>query len=112
MAYYENKLRRKEAVGMDELVTQFIREMRLSSGINQQRVTEAWNMVSGAARYTISVSYVGAIVYVALNSSMARNQLFYQRDVLMKKMNEYLAADALFVGDPKGGMAVRNLILK
>ena len=97
---------------MDELVTQFIREMKLSSGINQQRVTEAWNVVSGASRYTLSVSYVGAIAYVALNSSMARNQLFYQRDVLMKKMNEYLAADSLFVGNPKGGPAVRNLILK
>ena len=109
---YENRIRRKEAVGMDELVTQFIREMRLSSGINQQRVTEAWNVVSGASRYTLSVSYVGAIVYVALNSSMARNQLFYQRDVLMKKMNEYLAADSLFVDDSKGGPAVRNLILK
>ena len=112
MAYYDNRIRRKEAVGMDELVTQFIREMKLSSGINQQRVTEAWNMVSGASRYTLSVSYVGAVVYVALNSSMARNQLFYQRDVLMKKMNEILAADSLFVGDPKGGPAVRSLILK
>ena len=112
MAYDGNRIRRKEAVGMDELVTQFIREMRLSSGINQQRVAEAWSVVSGAARYTLSVSYVGAIVYVSLNSSMARNQLYYQRDVLMKKMNELLAADSLFVGDPKGGPAVKNLILK
>ena len=112
MAYDGNRLRRKEAVGMDELVTQFIREMRLSSGINQQRVSEAWSVVSGASRYTISVSYVGTVVYVALNSSMARNQLYYKRDVLMKKMNEVLAADSLFVGDPKGGPAVKNLILK
>ncbi|MBR2608322.1 MAG: DUF721 domain-containing protein [Bacteroidales bacterium] len=112
MAEYGNKIRRKEAVGMDELVSQFIREMRLSSGINRQRVTEAWNVVSGASRYTLSVSYVGAVVYVALNSSMARNQLYYQRDVLIRKMNEYLASDSLFVGDGKGGPAVRNLMLK
>ena len=97
---------------MDELVSQFIREMRLSSGINRQRVTEAWNVVSGASRYTLSVSYVGAVVYVALNSSMARNQLYYQRDVLIRKMNEYLASDSLFVGDGKGGPAVRTLMLK
>lgn len=112
MAYDGNRIRRKEAVGMEELVTQFIREMRLSSGVNLRRVTEAWNMVSGAERYTISVSYVGAVVYVALNSSMVRNQLYYQRDVLMKKINEHLAADSLFTGDPKGGSAVKNLILK
>ena len=112
MADGGNRIGRKEAVGMESLVSQFIREMKLSSGINQVRVTEAWNTVSGASRYTLAVSYVGTYVYVTLSSSMARNQLYYQRDVLMKKMNEFLAADSLFVGDPKGGPAVKNLILK
>ena len=97
---------------MESLVAQFIREMKLSSGINQVRVTEVWNNASGASRYTLSVSYVGTYVYVTMNSSMARNQLYYQRDVLMQKMNEILAADSLFVGNPKGGPAVTNIILK
>ena len=112
MAYGDNRIRRKEAVGMDELVTQFIREMKLSSGINQVRVTEAWNTASGASRYTLGVSYVGTYVYVTMNSSMARNQLYYQRDLIMQKMNELLAADSLFIGSAKGGAAVSNIILK
>lgn len=112
MAYDDNRLRRKEAVGMSELVNHFIREMKLTSGINRQRVTEAWNNASGAGRYTLSLSYVGGILYVSLSSSMVRNQIYYQRDVLMKKMNEILAVDNLFVGDPKGGPAIRNIILK
>ena len=107
-----NRIGRKEAVGMESLVSQFIREMKLSSGINQVRVREAWNSVSGASRYTLDVSYVGTYVYVTLSSSMARNQLYYQKDVLMQKMNEYLAADTLFVGNPKGGAAVANIVLK
>ena len=97
---------------MESLVAQFIREMKLSSGINQVRVTEAWNTASGASRYTLSVSYVGTFVYVTLSSSMARNQLYYQRDLIMQKMNEVLAADTLFVGSPKGGAAVTNIVLK
>lgn len=111
MAYGENRIGRKEAVGMEELISRYIREMKISSG-NQMRVTEAWNTVSGASRYTLSVSYVGAVVYVSLNSSMARNQLYYQRDVIMQKMNEFLAADSLFVKDSKGGPAVRSIVLK
>ena len=43
---------------------------------------------------------------------MARNQLYYQRDLIMQKMNEILAADTLFVGSAKGGVAVSNIILK
>ena len=112
MAYGGNRIGRKEAVGMESLVTQFIREMKISSGINQIRVAEAWNTVSGAARYTLDVSYVGTVAYVTLRSSMARNQLYYQRDVLMQKMNEVLAADSLFVGSAKGGPAVTNIVLK
>ncbi|MBO5980616.1 MAG: DUF721 domain-containing protein [Bacteroidales bacterium] len=112
MAYGDNRIGRKEAVGMESLVTQFIKEMKLSSGINQVRVTEAWNTASGASRYTLNVSYVGTYVYVTLSSSMARNQLYYQRDLIMQKMNELLAADSLFVGGAKGGAAVSNIVLK
>ena len=81
MAGNSNRIGRKEAVGMESLVSQFIREMKLSSGINQVRVKEAWNVVSGASRYTLAVSYVGTYVYVSLSSSMARNQLYYQKEL-------------------------------
>ena len=112
MAYdnKDNRLRRKDAVGMEDLVQDFIREMKLSSGINRQRAAEAWNAVSGASRYTIDVSLDKGILYVVLNSSMARNQLYFQKDVLLRKVNECLEADTLFVkGD---GPAVRNIVLK
>ena len=62
MAYGGNRIGRKDAVGMESLVSQFIREMKLSSGINRLRVAEAWNNVSGAARYTLDVSYVGSMM--------------------------------------------------
>ena len=112
MAYdnKDNRLRRKDAVGMEDLVQDFIREMKLSSGINRQRAAEAWNAVSGSSRYTIDVSLDKGILYVVLNSSMARNQLYFQKDVLLRKVNECLDADTLFVkGD---GPAVRNIVLK
>ena len=112
MAYdnKENRLRRKEAVGMDALVQDFIREMKITSGVNNQRASEAWATVSGASRYTLDVSLERGVLYVTLNSSMARNQLYFQRDVLLRKLNELLDADRLFV---KGiGPAVRNIVLK
>lgn len=112
MAYdnKDNRFRRKEAVGMEQLVQDFIREMKISSGLNKQRAFEAWNEVSGASRYTLDVSLEKNILYVTLNSSMARNQLYFQRDVLLTKVNEFLDNDNLFV---KGaGPAVKNIVLK
>ena len=107
----ENRLRRKDAVGMEQLVQDFIREMKISSGVNRQRAAEAWSVVSGASRYTLDVSLDKGVLYVTLNSSMARNQLYFQRDVLKQKINEFLANDELFVKIP-GVPAVRSVVLK
>lgn len=114
MAYdgRNNKLRRQEAVGMDELVSQFIREMKLSSGLNRQRAAEAWAAVSGASRYTLDVSFDRGIMICAISSSVVRNQLYFQRDVLVRQMNEYLAKDEMLVRDDKVEPIIRNLILK
>lgn len=97
-------------MGMEQLVQEFIREMKLSAGVNRQRASEAWNMVSGASAYTLDVSLDKGILYVTLSSSLVRNQLYFQRDVLIKKVNEFLESDSLFV---KGeGPAVKNIVLK
>ena len=40
MAGQGNRIGRKEAQGMTELVAQYIREMKLASGFNCQRVFE------------------------------------------------------------------------
>ena len=95
---------------MEKLVLDFIREMKLSAGVNKHRAFEAWNSVSGASRYTLDVSLEKDVLYVSLNSSMARNQLYFQRDVLLAKMNEFLENDSMFV---KGaGPAIKSIVLK
>ena len=85
MAYdnKDNRLRRKDAVGMEQLVQDYIREMKIASGINRQRAMEAWNKVSGAARYTLDIFLDKGVMYVTLNSSMARNQLYFQRELTL-----------------------------
>ena len=43
MADYSGKMRKHEAVALDELVKQFIKDMKLDAGLNRQRVTEVWS---------------------------------------------------------------------
>ena len=107
----DNGLRRKNAVGMEQLMQDFIREMKIASGVNALRATEAWNAASGASRYTLDVFLDKGVLYVTLNSSMARNQLYFQREILLNKVNEILEADSLFVRKP-GTPAIKNIVLK
>lgn len=113
MAYgqSENRLRRRDAVGMDELVEDFIREMKLASGLNRQRAMAAWNAVSGASRYTVDVQLRDKVMYCTIGSSMVRSQLYFQKDVILSQINQYLEDDDLFVKD---GVApyIKELILK
>ena len=107
-----NRIGRKDAQGMEELIGQYIREMKLASGFNRQRVFEAWDAVSGASRYTIDRFFRDGMLYCTICSSVVRNQLYFQREVLLQQINEYLDKDGMLVRDRKDGPLVRNLILK
>ena len=107
-----NRMRRQNAVGMDELVKEFIREMRLSAGLNEQRIEEAWTKVSGAGMYTLDIHYDKGVLYCTINSSMVRNQLYFQRDVLAEAVNEALKKDELFTWDWSKGPCVKSLVLR
>ena len=107
-----NRIGRKDAQGMEELIGLYIREMKLASGFNRQRVFEAWDAVSGASRYTIDRFFRDGMLYCTISSSVVRNQLYFQRDVLLRQINEYLDKDNMLVRDGKDGPLVRNLILK
>lgn len=86
--------------------------MKLSSGFNRQRIFEAWDVVSGASRYTIDRFFRDGMLYCTISSSVVRNQLYFQRDVLVQKMNEFLEKDEMLVRDGKETPVIKNLILK
>jgi hypothetical protein len=80
--------------------------------LNRQRAAEAWTAVSGAARNTLDVTFDRGIMICSISSSVVRNQLYFQRDVLLEKLNEHLSADSLFVSENNGDKIVKNLILR
>lgn len=107
----ETSLGRQDAVSMDELVTQLIREMKLAGGLSRQRAAEVWNEVSGAGRYTLDVMFDRGVMTCFISSSVVRNQLYFQRTELLRRLNERLSEDSLFTAG-KDGLIVRNLILR
>ena len=106
------RIHRKEAIGMDELVQQYIKSMKLAAGLNTQRIFAAWDACSGAGPFTIKRFFRGGKLYITLKSSVIRNQLYFQRDALIEKMNAFLAEDPLFTADNRTVSFIRELILK
>ena len=105
-------LDRKKAVGMDELVRAYIKSMSLAPGLNTQRIFAAWDACSGAAPFTLRRYFRNGTLYITVSSSVVRNQLYFQRDLLVEKMNAWLSGDALFTEDNRSVGYIRTLVLK
>ena len=106
------RIHRKQALSMEELVQQYIKSMKLAAGLNTQRIFEAWDACSGAGSFTLKRFFRDGKLYITLNSSVIRNQLSFQKDALVEKMNSWLSQDALFTADNRTVNFIRELILK
>lgn len=107
-----NGFRRKDPISIETAVGEYIREMKLASGFNIQRIFSAWDEVSGAASYTSNRFYKDGILYITLTSSVVRSNLYFQQDVLIRSINDHLAADPFFIKDDPNCRMVSKLILK
>lgn len=106
------KMERKNALEMKEVIEMYIKSMKLSSGLNTQRIFKAWDDASGAAQYTVRKFFRDGKLYITLNSSVVRNQLGFQNALLVEKINAILQKDELFVRDDPKVSFVQTLILK
>ena len=97
---------------MDELVKQYIKSMKLASGLNTQRIFEAWDACSGAGEFTLRRFFRDGKLYITLSSSVVRNQLHFQKQDLVEKMNRFLLDDSLFTEDNSTVGFLQELILK
>lgn len=105
-------LEKKNAVSVSSLVSAYIKEMGLAPGMNTQRIFAAWDSCSGAGPFTLKRFFRSGTLYITLNSSMVRDQLSFQRNILVEKMNAFLSHDELFTGDNKTVGYIKKLVLK
>lgn len=104
--------KRKSAVPMDRLIRLYIKEMKLTAGLNTHCIFKAWNDASGAEKHTTRRYFRDGTLYITLASSVIRNQLLFQRAALIEKMNSILRNDSLFDGEDSTVSYVKDLILK
>lgn len=95
------RLPRKQAIGLDALIEQYLDQSGLRAGVETQRIFSAWDQASGAAKYTIKKFYRAGKLYITVDSSVVRSQLLFQKDALIEKICAITKSDS-----------VKELILK
>lgn len=106
------RISRKEALKLDTVISDWIRSMRLAAPLNTQRIFAAWDEATGAAPYTLKKFFRAGTLYVTINSSVIRNQLYFQTAGIIEKMNAILDGDSLFTKGNHTVGHVEKIVLK
>ncbi|QYJ68340.1 DUF721 domain-containing protein [Flavobacterium litorale] len=89
------RLNDNNAIG--DVLKEFIQENRLQQGIDKIDVRDAWKnlMGNGVNNYTSEIMLKNNTLYVALTSSVLREELSYGKDKIIKMINEELGREVV-----------------
>jgi hypothetical protein len=89
--------RLNEFLSMEDLMKDVIKENKLTKGMNQISVEEAWAklMGNGVVSYTSKVELNGKTLVVKLKSSVLREELSYGKEKIIKMMNDELGEELI-----------------
>lgn len=89
--------RKNENLNMGEALKEFIKENRLQKGMDKVEAREAWAalMGNGVNNYTTAVELRGTTLFVALSSSVLREELSMGKSKIITMLNEELEKDLI-----------------
>lgn len=108
----EYRIQRKEALSIAQAVKLWMKSEHLGATFNTRRIFNAWDAASGASGYTLKRYFRDGTLHITLSSSVVRNQLSFQKDALIEKINRILEQDELFDKENENVSPVRELKLK
>jgi hypothetical protein len=79
-------------ISIQEAMQQFLKHSRLKYGIQAVQIEEVWAEIMGQtiAKYTDKIRLTGSTLFVTTSVAPLKNELLYQKDVIIKRVNEAL----------------------
>ncbi|MCK5170332.1 MAG: DUF721 domain-containing protein [Bacteroidales bacterium] len=83
-------MRKKNTQKIDEVVKEYLKAFKIDDKLKEVKVIKSWEEVVGKtiARSTNNIYIKNRKLFVKLNSSVIRNELFMLRDGLKKALND------------------------
>lgn len=91
------KKRSFEPQTISEVLGELIDQKKIKIGITRVRVEQAWKTTMGASvsQYTRGVNFRGSTLFVNLNSAPLREELSYEKEKILRHLNEALGAEII-----------------
>lgn len=78
-------------ISLGDAIRQFLRESRLGNGMRAIQIKQAWEELMGKtiANYTSNIQIVKKTLYIQTDVAPLKNELLYQREKIIERVNEY-----------------------
>lgn len=90
-------MRRKNTELLGEVIRQYLKQKKLDRPLLEKRLIDAWPEVLGKniIKYTTNLNIRNKTLYVSLNSSVLRHDLFLSKESIIRSLNSYAGAEVI-----------------
>lgn len=90
-------MKKREALPLNEILDEILRQNNLDIGLDGARARQAWKESMGEAvdKCTIALYFDKGALHVKLSSSVLRNELFMNRSRLIERLNAHIGCPVI-----------------
>lgn len=83
-------MRKKNTQKIEEVINEYLKALKIDDKLKEVQLIKSWDEIVGRtiARSTSNIYIKNRKLFVSLNSSVIRNELFMLRDGLLKALND------------------------
>lgn len=90
-------MRKKNTELLGDVISRVLKEQKLDKKLNELHVIEGWSVVLGKniSKYTTDLHIKNTVLYVSLNSSVLRHDLFLSREEIKNALNKHAGGEII-----------------
>ena len=79
-------------LSLGDAIKEFLKKSRLKSPMQAMQIEEVWEKIMGktVSKYTDRIQIINQTLFITTSVAPLKNELLYQRDVILKRVNEAL----------------------
>ena len=83
-------MRRSNTQSLSEVLRDYVKGTSIEKKLKEVDIVQSWEELLGKtiAHYTKNISLKNRILYLEINSSVVKNELFMMREEIRRKLNE------------------------
>ncbi len=90
-------------ISLQDAMQQFLKNSKFKTYIQAIQIEEVWESMMGktVAKYTDKIQIIGTTLFITTAVAPLRNELLYQKDTILQRVNEAL-----------GEMTIKEVVVK